>query len=153
MPTTTSANEFDFDSLEVIEIPVKMGGETYTLREASGDAAFKYRNMAMKCTKLGPDGKPSAVENIADIEPFLLSQCLFDSKNKLVPIAKIRTWGNRTCQKLYAKVLEISELGADEDTESLEKQLKEIQAKLDKLKAKDEDSLGNEPSDTETGSD
>lgn len=144
--------EFDFDSLEAIEFPVKVDGETYTLREASGDAAFKYRNAAIKCTKLGPDGKPASIENLADIEPLLISMCLFDSKAKPVPAVKIRSWKNRVCKSLYEKILEISELGNDEDVASLEKQLAEIQAKLDKLKAKDTD-LGNEPSDTETGSD
>ena len=149
MPTVSA--DFDFDSLEVIEIPVKVGGEVYTLREASGDAAFKFRNAAMKCTKLGPDGKPASVEGIADIEPLLISLCLFDSKDKPVPVTKIRTWRNKVCKSLYEKILEISELGNDEDASTLEKQLADIQAKLDKVRAADTD-LGNVPSDTVTGS-
>lgn len=149
MPNVSA--EFDFDILEAVEIPVKVNGEIYTLREASGDAAFKFRNAAMKCTKLGPDGKPSSVENIADIEPLLISMCLFDSKDKPVPVAKIRSWKSRICKKLYQQILEISELEETEDEASLEKQLAEIQAKLDKARTADID-LGNGPSDTETGS-
>src|SRR4051812_878860 len=98
--SVTSAMEFD--SLEPIEVPVRLGSKSYVLREPSEDIACKYRNALLKATKLGSDGKPTSLEGLADIEPQLVSWCLFEVTNpggddqaklvKPVPVSVIRGW-------------------------------------------------------------
>lgn len=156
-------DEFDFSDLTEIEIPVTLkykskGVETLlkcVLREASEDAAAKYTNALVKCTKLA-GGKPSAMEGIGDLEPLLLSSCLFTvdddptKNNKPVPSSVLRLCPARAIKKLYAKCKEISELGENDTVESLEKQIALFTKKLAKLKA---ESVPNGQDSTETTSD
>ena len=100
-----------FNDLTPIEIPVSIEGVEYTLREASGDAACKYRNAMMACMQLA-DGKPVSLRGLADVEPLLVSLCLFVTEtNKLVPLHVIKTWPSRVITPLFEKAKEISELG------------------------------------------
>lgn len=151
LPTSKSLDDLDFSDITPIELPVRINGKSYTLREATGDAACKYRNEMLKCTTLGPDGKPSTIRNMADVEPLLISLCLFDDKNRMVHHSIIRSWPNRVQNKLYETAKRISEL--DESTEEdLLKQRDEIDKQLAKLRG-EEESPKNELDDTEDGSD
>ncbi len=138
--------EFDFNDLDLREITVPIDGVVYTLREASEDAAAKYQNTLSRCTQL-TDGKVSGITGpLADSQSLLVSLCLFDDKNRLVPQAKVRQWPSRVVKQLFEKAAEISEIAGTDDTEeSLQKTIDETQEKLDKLR---EDELGNEQSDT-----
>ncbi len=108
----------DFTDITLKEIPVQVGDKKYTLREATGDAACLYRNAMLRCTKLGPEGKPETITGIADAEPYLVSLCLFNEGNKPVPVATIRKWPARVQTALFDKAKEISELGEDEDEDT-----------------------------------
>jgi hypothetical protein len=70
--------EMCFETLAPVEVPVKIGSGRYVLREASGDAACRYQNAVLKTTKLGPDGRPTDINGLADCEPLLVSLCLFE---------------------------------------------------------------------------
>lgn len=126
----------DFD-ITPKEVNVRIGGELYVLKEATGDAACKWQNKAVNATKLGPDGKPVAVGNIADIEPYLLSLCLFPVNkdgvvaDKAVPEPIIRQWPSHVTSKLYEKVLVMSGLRKEKTKAELEKELIELQQKLE----------------------
>ena len=97
-------------SLETVEIPVKIDGKDYVLREADGAAATSYRNQLLASMKLGPDGKPSSIHGLASVEPMLVSRCLFDEKNKSVPLKVVEGWPSRVQKTLFAKAKEISML-------------------------------------------
>lgn len=144
-------NDFSEDVLK--EVSFKVGKESYTLREASYDAVLKHRNAIIACTELGPDGQPKSAKNFADTDALLLSMCLFDGENKLVPASKIRSWKASVGKRMLAVLREISELDEDSsnDVAGLQKQLSEIQEKLEKAKAKEE-APKNEPSNSENGS-
>ncbi len=160
--------EMNFD-LTPITVPVTIGGKKYVLKEASGDAAVKYRNCLLKATKLGPEGKPSSIDGMADAEPLLVSLCLFQiatSVNKLgdavtaelpVPIHVVRGWKNQVQKGLFARIKEISDLDENETKEILEKRLAETQRKLDALNGKtdgeEEGNAKNVPSATTVTSD
>lgn len=105
----------DFDG-DLVEIPVRIEGQDYTLREASGDAACKYRNALIHGTVLGPNGKPQKLRNVADTEPLLVSLCLFDANGKNVPPERVRIWPSRIQAKLFNKAKEISDLDQQEET-------------------------------------
>ena len=105
-------------SLDVIEIPIKVGDKDYVLREASGDAAAKWRNAMFAGAKLGANGKPESVHNMADTEPLLVSLCLFDAENnKPVSLQTVRSWPSRIITPLFNKAVEISDLGEDDESE------------------------------------
>lgn len=148
--------ELDFNDLSVIELPVKVTGKNYILKEASGDAACKYRNSMLACTKLGPDGKPVSVNGIADCEPSLVASCLFEVTEKNtqvpVPLAMIRSWPDRVQKKLAETVKKVSGMEtSEENEETLKKQIGELQEKLDKV-VEAKEALKNGHSSTTAGS-
>ena len=93
----------DFSGLEPIQVEVRISGHQYVLREASGKAAGIYRNACMAAITIGPGGKATAMKNLADVEPLLVSLCLFDSNNKAVPISTITAWPSRVQKALFEK--------------------------------------------------
>jgi len=106
--------ELNFDDLTPIEIPVRIQGKNYVLREASGDAACRYRNAVLACAQLTPEGKAVSVRNLADVEPLLVSLCLFDEKGNPVSVNQVRKWPARVVKALYEKAKEISDLDLEE---------------------------------------
>jgi hypothetical protein len=140
----------NFDDLSLIEVPVSIEGKKYTLREASGGAAIQYRNAMLASTKLGPGGTVTSVSGMANIEPLLVSLCLFDEKGKRVSEATIKNWPSRVLKTLFDRAKEISELDEDGgDLESLNKQKDEIEEKIAQIES---DSVGNEQESTTNGS-
>lgn len=132
--------DFNFDDLAPKEIRLSIGGKKHLLREASGDAACKYRNAIIGSTRLGPDGKPTSIHGLADAEPMLVSLCLFElyehqgqEKERPVLLSTIRGWPARVLKPLVEKVKEISpglEDRPDESEDALQKRLEETQQKL-----------------------
>lgn len=135
----------DFGDLKPVEIPVSIQGKQYVLREASGDAACRFRNAVAKSYKLTPDGKAVAIDGLPDVEPLLVSMCLYvpgaDGKlvvkangdvdqKTLVPIATIRGWPSSVMKKLFEKAKAISELGENDNIEVVEKQIEVLQRRL-----------------------
>lgn len=121
----TEALNYD---LTLVEIPVTIGPDKYILREASGKAACIYRNAMFGHTTLGPEGNPVSFRGMADIEPLLVSLCLFKAEGNIpMTIDKVREWPSRILTDLYNKAKEISNLAEDEDTdESLAKEQKAL---------------------------
>lgn len=141
------ADLIDLGDLEPVQIPYKIKGEVYILKEASGDAAVKWRNAQFRATKFGPEGKLSSVDGMSDTEPYLVSLCLFKLTTKgnqpvevPVPAAIIRSWPNKIQKLLFDKVVEISNLKEEETVESIQTEIKELEertlAKIDELRKK-----------------
>lgn len=111
--TDTPVNEFDFSDLSVREIKnIRISGKTFTLREASEDAAVHYRNEIFRSTKLGESGRPVSMDGIANAEPLLLSYCLIEDSSGLpVALRTILAMPTRIVEPLVKKLKEISDLG------------------------------------------
>jgi hypothetical protein len=137
-----------FDDLAPIEVPVKLEGLHYVLREASGDAVVKYQNRIFKSTKIGGEGKPTTIEGFADADPYLLSMCLFEAdENGLIKLDKhgrassvqvqtILSWPNRVLARLVSTLKQISpDIEGKETEESLTKKISLFQEKLDNLRS------------------
>ena len=120
-------DSLDFNDLTPIEIPVSVAGKSFILREADGDTATKYSNTLTSSFTLGLDGKPSKIGNIADIEPLLVSLCLFPVDNngnvspQHVKESVVRKWPARILKEIYAKAKEISELDKTEEDNAAKK--------------------------------
>lgn len=120
----TDFGDLNFDSIERVQVEVTIGDDRYVLKEATGDAACRYRNSILRATKLGPEGKPSSIDGIVDSEPLLVSLCLFTAEdNKPVPLSTVRSWPNRIVKKLYETAEHISELKETEAGESAKNEL------------------------------
>jgi hypothetical protein len=129
------SDEMCFDDLEPVIIKVSIGKQPYTLREANAGAARKWQNAIFRATKVGKDGSPNGIGDLADCEVVLLSECLFDDKGKKVPQAVILSWPARVVSVLYEKVKEISDLNPksspENATEDEEKAKNEQEAMTD----------------------
>lgn len=148
-------DDFDFGSLEIIEIPVVgPNKKKYKLREASGDAVARFNNERTRCMKF-QDGGVSGVSGQGQLEMFLVASCLFNVDEDEEPIPtkpitmnELRPWPGKVVTRLFNKAKEISEIDLDVDLVSLRKQYKELGERIAKM---EEDEAKNEPSSTETG--
>lgn len=114
-PIDTSPMKFELSN---IAIPVTIGSNQYTMKEATAGTATMYKNMVMNGMKIGPDGRPQSMKNIAGAETFLVSRCLWDSKGKNPTVAEVELWPSRITAELFVKIKEIS--GMDQDDEELD---------------------------------
>lgn len=112
--STEVRDEFDFNDITPASRVVKIGGKSYTLHEASTDAACRYRNKHFSGAKYG-DGKLERMEGIADADPLLLSCCLTDETNKMVTLEVIKKWPERIVKPMVAWIKENSEIDSGED--------------------------------------
>ena len=117
-----------FDDLEPVEVPVTIKGKDYVLKEASSDAAVKFRNANAAGATLTQDANERTkvtMGSIADSEPLLVSLCLFevrkDDKGNVminpstgkavhgaVALGWVRGLKNSIVKALFDKVMEIS---------------------------------------------
>lgn len=153
----------EFDSLEPIIIPVsikvkgKSGGEEtrrYFLHEGSEDVACKYQNAATRAARF-TDNKVTSYEGIADIEPYLVSLCLYRADDngqfpydrdgrpdprKLIPLQTIRTWKPKIVRSLFDKAKEISNLDSGTKTVAdIDKEILSLQEQRARLLAQQDD--------------
>jgi hypothetical protein len=112
MPEPTPDDVTDLGDLELKSFKYKIGGEPYTLREASADAAVKYRNASSAGATM-KDGTVT-VGRVGDVEPILVSLCLFDQHGRAVPLHVVKTWPARVTKALFTKIKEVSDLSEKE---------------------------------------
>lgn len=128
-----------FDDIAPVEIPVKLKGKDYVLREASESGAAKYKNAqlkAMKQSESADGNKTTNIDGMAETEALLVSICLFektDTGEKNVDIAFIRTLVHRVVEPIFNKAEEISGLKKKKTKEELIKTIKESQVEIIKL--------------------
>lgn len=139
---------FVFDSLEPKEQKVSLVGEAHILREATEAAAVNYLNVHARAAKFSADGKPAGLDNVAEADPTLLSQCLYKAgpdgrivttpdgrpdPKTLVRLATILSWPSRVVVPMVAWVKEVSELERKDTVESIDEQIAQLQKKRQKL--------------------
>lgn len=101
----------DFDSLDLLTVPVTIAGKKYTLREIDTQGACRYNNAKLHGTKFDENGKAVGIGNLADVEPLLVSLCLFeDGQPTHVPLSVVSAWPYRVVKPLFDKAKEISHL-------------------------------------------
>jgi hypothetical protein len=143
-------DELEFD-IETKEVSIKIGGKEHIVREATGAVAAAYRNSMLRGARLGPDGKSMHMEGGAEAEHVLVQGCLFDKSGRRYTLATIASWPNRVIKPIFKIAHEISDLKEADTEEGLERQLKDTQEKLDKMRTssrngkRGEDSEGTDP--------
>jgi hypothetical protein len=134
MSTRYRPEELEFD-IAIKEVPVKINDKEHIVREATGAVAAAYRNAMLKGARLGPDGKSMHMEGGAEAEHVLVQGCLYDKSGRRYTLATIASWPNRVIKPLFNIAHEISDLKEADTEDSLEKQRKDIQEKLDKMRS------------------
>lgn len=115
-----------WDSLELVEVPVKIAGQDYVLTEASAEETRMWRANNLQAIQMRDKGKGKDREStstftpqIADSHVLLVSLCLsklVDGKKHRVAMDEIRKWPNKLIETLFDRAQEISGL-KDEDSE------------------------------------
>lgn len=144
LSVVNETNPLDFRDLKPKSIPVWLpDGQEYVLCEATADAVLAYRTTIMSATKLGPNGKPSAVDGkMVGAEPTVISQCLFkidkgQKSKQCVNVNLIKAQPSGIMDALFTSLREMSPGLQKDSIESLEKQIEGLQKRLDKLKSED----------------
>ena len=110
--------DLDFSTLETPrEEAFTWKDKTYLLREASAGAAAKYRSTQAESMILGPDGKPTGIKGVGEVQPLLVALCTVDEKGRAVSVATVKSWPDRMVSRLFTIVKEISELDETEEDE------------------------------------
>lgn len=126
------------ESLEFLteqSIPVKIGDQQYVLKEASAETTINYRQKIFNLLKIGADGKPTRTEGVGEVagmEPYFVSKCLFTPEGEPVSEEVIRKFPYRIQKALFDKAQEISGMTEDESPESLKEKIDKLQSKLNK---------------------
>lgn len=168
------SNEFDFGDLTPVEIDV-VGPDKlkYVLKEANGHAAKVFNNARTQGIVFD-DGKLKSITGAGELEPLLVSLCLFGEGDRPVQQKVIEKWPERVVKKLFNKAKEISHLLEEvnplkgalevalthkdspvsfEDFKSFVDSLDDKRVKsLKDLLEKDEDAVKNSPQSTTVGS-
>lgn len=103
---------FDFSSLAPREIPVVgPDGARYVLREASADAAIRYRELNLRARRL-EDGKLVGwTGEMVQSDVVLVAHCLYrtdaagNRTGVTVPVELVRGWPDQVQAKLYDWVI------------------------------------------------
>jgi hypothetical protein len=156
-----------FDTAEPIEIPVTIGEEAYILREADEAAAAMYKDANLRALQYEQteDKKVKITGNngTSHTRALLVSRCLFqivkDKEGKptdemeRVPLDDIRGWKPEVVRKIFERIVLISKIKDEEETEdNILQQIGELEGKLALLR-KGESHAKNSPSDTTPTSD
>ncbi len=115
MSADNKLEPMEFADLEPVLVPVKIGGRKYVLKEPSEAASVKYRNALMRAAKFGTDGSVTAADGLADLEPLLVSLCLFeldkDNFEKPVPLETVLAWPPRVVGPLFERAKALGGIG------------------------------------------
>jgi len=139
----------DFDSIAPQEVPVRIKGKDYILKECGAGGSVTYRDAVMKASRLTPDGLgiiPGA--GSAETELLLVSLCLYEKvegkDDKTVGLPFVKGLSLLILNPLYRKAREISGLNDDENTVPLlREKIKYLTERLEALeKAKVDSASG-----------
>jgi len=113
----------------------------FVLVEATEGVVVGYRNLLMAATKFNENMKPTSIEKMADAEPYLVANCLFEVyknagevRRRPVPESVIRLWPSvRIVKPIFELAQKISGLKEDRTVEAIDKQIAELQKERAKL--------------------
>ncbi len=111
--------DFDADDLAPREIPVRVKGRWYVMREATASALRAYKAAMARATGGTVDpstGKPKSVDIgvLEEADSILLSHCMCEADkdqratDKLVALSTVQSWPERYVATLVEKLREMS---------------------------------------------
>lgn len=125
------------DDDEIREEPVRIKGVDYILIECSEEDATRWRNHAIRAAKM-KSGKVSAMGDIAEMEPILVSYCLHTKdKRQPVPLSTILQWPSRYVKPIFERAKVISGLNEKLTAAQIRERIAELQEELEEMEAED----------------
>lgn len=132
----------NYDDLRPQEFRFQVNGKKYILREASEGAATEYRSASLRGAEIihnedRGDRTIRGMVGIADVEPLLVSRCVFEvlesGQEKAVPKVLIDGWPAKVVKDLFERVKQSSDLEEKDDLPTLKKQRERLDKKIAKL--------------------
>lgn len=152
--------EMIFEDAAPVRIPVRIKGTDYVLCEVSEGGATQWHNKRLASTKM-INGQLASLEGMAELEPLLVSLCLFqpktDSKSDKVtdvpvPIQVVRGFPHKIVKQIFERAKLISGLQQTDTIEIVKARIKtdtEILKRLEEgEESKTEEALKNSPPDS-----
>lgn len=146
--------ELNYDSLDLIEIPVTIAGRKYVLREADGPASCKYHDAHLRSVReREATDTDQRFDGLHEVEYLLVGLCLFEKhadntvSEEPVGLEGVKGWKYKVVGDLFKHVEDISELSKTSEANLL-KQKELIERRLALTK---EDPSKNVSSGTEGG--
>jgi hypothetical protein len=152
------ANEFDFDEADRLDKTPKQidgifwRGQEYVLRRCNEDAAVRFTNARMRALHFDDD-KLVGLRGGADVEPLLVSMCLFkvhrreDGNVAWEPVSEKHLrqfWPPHYVAKLYAKAKEVCHIDVQQPKARAQK-IKDLEKELAKERAQARKEAGLAP--------
>ena len=143
----------ELGTTELKQEAVRIDGKVYLLQEANGGKVIEFRTRAMSCAKM-TDGKVTGIKgDMATLEPWLLSQCLYETEPDgegfkikyvhnttrpvCVPQGTILGWPERIQKTLFKTLKGMSGMDQLTNPKELETEIKRLQEQLEEMKTKD----------------
>lgn len=130
----------EFETLDLISIPLRIGKTWYILQEATEEAAIAYENAKIQGGSLV--GGKVIFNDLAGIEPLLVSMCLIqntsnDPKKPLpggfVQLDELKKWPAKVVKPIFNRIKEMSELDPMPSKDVLEKRLARVSKQLEMI--------------------
>lgn len=96
-------------SFDIIETPVKILKQDYTLRELDGPSSIAYRNFLLENIEKDEEGNITAIHNHLEGEQLLVSLGLYQGDEK-VPVETVQGWPTRIVRGLAEKLKAMGEM-------------------------------------------
>lgn len=104
----------ELDTLEPAETRFQLGPKTYLLKEASGGAAIRWRNIITGSTKFNGTGDLSGLGDIAEAEAQLVCDCIREvregEKQFPVSLQEVKGFKATNLKRMYKWLMDVSDL-------------------------------------------
>lgn len=137
---------------------ITVKGIKYLITEADGTASEQYKSAQIAGSVFNQDTKDISIGEIGKVENVLVGNCAYtidEESNRTkyrAGYVVVQKWPGKLIRELFEQIKENSGLNEADDEMSAEELLKERGEIDKKLKALNQDDLGNVPSDTMFGS-
>jgi hypothetical protein len=137
-----------FEDIALIEVPVTLGTKKCLLREASAEAANRYRTNVQKGMRMSNDTKMFEFGGGGEAIPQLLSDCLYEQYadnagkplERRIIVLEIQRLPDRVQEALFAKLKEItpSLVAKKADLKELEKDKLDLEKRIEELSSEED---------------
>ncbi len=100
--------ELEF-STKLKEVPIKLDGDLFTLRELNGDARDAYMDMIADRMTVS-EGKVTSITKYSGLQIKLISDSLFDAEDKNVSVETVGKFPSSVIQTLFDAAAELSDI-------------------------------------------
>lgn len=145
----------NFDTTELLRVPVTIGGVQYELVEATGEDQIRYTD-AMTATAKMENGIVVGIQHTGHMDLMVVGMCLRHEDGKTVSKAVLSKWPAKIITKIAKQARLLSAFEEPETLDTLREQRTDLDRKIKAMEAslKNEEestAVGNEDSDSWDG--